>query len=416
MKANKLLPIYLLLTAVIGTACSTGIQPSNDGTNIGRIPFTINPTDRKIVLPVQLKDSITAKLTWDTGTALGTLDLDSTFCTIHSSITANILPDTTFPTRSAWAAFGVPASIYKTNSMVKIGNTNMNYSRMTVYDWRGYMGSPETDGLVNIPRNDTTHVWELNFEHNYVEIHSNQDFIMPKNCYVAPFVKDKNNPYPFNIQLPIQIRCKDGDTLTLNRTFLIDTGMPWDIALMHRADELKFFNEQDNAVWTKDVIGYFRSYTVNATLFDSMKMDSLRIYTFDHANHVRCNYLIGLNFLKRFNVFFDLKHQQIGLQPIKNFQRVIDPLYRRFHIAHPMNSEGKFIVTKIADYKENYAKIAGMKVGDEIIAINGILCKEITDEIGRGFQQQDTLVYDILRKGKPMKIVMPIDKNEVQGD
>ena len=416
MKVNKLIPIYLLLTAVIETACSSGIQPSNDGVNPGRIPFTINPTDRKIVLPVQLNDSITANLAWDTGAALGTFKLDSTFCAIHSSITANILPDTILPTGSAWAAFRVSTSIYNASPIVKIGNTNMNYSWMMVYDWKRYMGSPETDGLFNIPRNDTTHVWELNFEHNYLEIHSTQDFIMPKDCFVAPLVKDKNNPYPFNIQLPIQIRCKDGDTLTLNRTFLIDTGMPQDIALMHRADELKFFNEQENAVWTMDAIGYFRSYTVNATLFNCMEIDSLRIYTFDHANHVRCNYLIGLNFLKRFNVFFDLKHQQIGLQPIKNFQRVIDPLYRRFHMSHPMNSEGKFIVTKVADYKENYAKIGGMKEGDEVIAINGVLCKEITNETDRDIQKQDTLVYDILRKGKPMKIVMPKDKNEVQGD
>ena len=408
--------IHFLLTAIIGTACSSGIQPSNDGVNANRIPFTINPTDRKIVLPVQLNDSITANLTWDTGAPSSTFLLDSTFCALHPSITAHKIPDKVASQGSAWSNSRTRTVLYKTNPTVKIGNANINYSGMEVSDQKGYMVNPETDGVFNIPRNDTTHIWELNFEHNYLEIHSAQDFNIPKNSLICPLVKLSNNPYPFYIKLPIKMQCKDGDTLTLNRTFLIDTGMPWDIALMHRADELKFFNEQTDAVWTKHTIGYFRSYTVNATLFDSVKMDSLRIYTFDHINSILCDYLIGQNFLKRFNVFFDLKHQQIGLQPIKNFQRVIDPLYRRFHMSHPMNSEGKFIVTKVADYKENYAKIAGMKEGDEVIAINGVLCKEITNEIDRDIQKQDTLVYDILRKGKPMKIVMPKDKNEVQGD
>ncbi|MFK2277901.1 hypothetical protein ACIXO6_19585 [Bacteroides fragilis] len=61
-------------------------------------------------------------------------------------------------------------------------------------------------------------------------------------------------------------------------------------------------------------------------------MDSLRVYTFDFINRAPSNYLIGQNFLKRFNVFFDMKHQRIGFQPIPNFTRVVNPLHQRFHI------------------------------------------------------------------------------------
>lgn len=416
MKRYTIINFSLLLFTIFGTVLGSCAQSSTDAVHTGRVPFSINPIDRKIALPVQLNDSITANLTWDTGTPLGYFLLDSTFCTIHPSVTASLHPEAIMSLRSAWAVYHVPTSIYKNDLTIKISGINLGYSKMMVNDWKGYMRNPEIDGLFNIPHNDTTHVWELNFEHNYLEIHSSNNFSMPEGCFVVPLVKMKNDPYPFYIELPIKIKCKDGDTLTLNRTFLIDIGMPWDVALMHRADELEFFNEQEDAVWTTHTIGYFRSYTVDATLFDRMKMDSLRIYTFDHANAVSCNYLIGQNFFKRFNVFFDIKNQQIGLQPIKNFQRVIDPSYRRFHMSHPMNSEGKFVVTKIADYKENYVKLAGMREGDEVIAVNGILCKDITDEKGRGFQLQDTLTYDILREGKTMRIVIPINKNEVQGD
>lgn len=407
---------FLLLAAALDCMCSSCAQSPTDAVHTGRVPFTINPIDRKIALPVLLSDSITANMIWDTGTAFGVFALDSTFCAVHPSITANMLPYLTVQAGSAWANYRVPAEYYVANLAVEIGNVSFCYDWLSVYDWKTYMGNPETDGLFNIPANDTTHIWELNFEHNYIEIHSTQNFAMPKDCFVVPLVKEKNKPYPFNIQLPIKMRCRNGDTLTLNRTFLIDTGMPWDVALMSRADELEFFNKQEDAVWTIHTSGYFRSYTVDATLFDDMQMDSLRIYTFDQANKVPCNYLIGLNFLKRFNVFFDIKNDRIGLQPIKNFQRVVNPMSRRFHIDYPMNSEGNFIVTKVADYKENYFKTAGMQEGDRILTINGKLCKEPVFKEWENLLKQDTLIYDILRKGKPMRIVIPIDKNEVQGD
>lgn len=65
-------------------------------------------------------------------------------------------------------------------------------------------------------------------------------------------------------------------------------------------------------------------------------------------------------FLKRFNVFFDMKSQRLGLQPIKNYERVVNPRKKRFHMSSRMNSHGKIIITKIADYESNYIKKAGL--------------------------------------------------------
>lgn len=45
----------------------------------------------------------------------------------------------------------------------------------------------------------------------------------------------------FYVNLPLNIRCADGDTLMLTHTYLVDTGMPQDIALMAQASELSFF-------------------------------------------------------------------------------------------------------------------------------------------------------------------------------
>ena len=121
-------------------------------------------------------------------------------------------------------------------------------------------------------------------------------------------------------------------------------------------------------------------------------------------------------FLKRFNVFFDMKSQRLGLQPINNYKRVVNPRKKRFHMSSRMNSHGKIIITKIADYEGNYVKESGLLEGDEIIAINEIPIKMISLEEDAELSRQDTLIYDIVRQGKSYKIPVVIDRNEVQGD
>ena len=111
-----------------------------------------------------------------------------------------------------------------------------------------------------------------------------------------------------------------------------------------------------------------------------------------------------------------MKSQRLGLQPINNYKRVVNPLKKRFHMASRMNSHVKISITKIADYESNYIKNAGLLEGDEIIAINEIPIKMISMEEDAELSRQDTLVYDIVRQGKSYKIPVVIDRNEVQGD
>lgn len=78
--------------------------------------------------------------------------------------------------------------------------------------------------------------------------------------------------------------------------------------------------------------------------------------------------------------------------------------------------DGKIIVREVADYEANYYRTAGLQEDDEILSVNNKPFKEVTLKEIHNFHEQDTLVYEIIRKGKPLKIVVPIDKNEVQGD
>ncbi|MCX8465841.1 PDZ domain-containing protein, partial [Bacteroides fragilis] len=327
---------------------------------------------------------------FDSGASLGAFIVDSTFCSAHPSILSNLSPDTIAPYGCAWSVLRMPASMYTIVPTIKVGNANLIYDKMLVYNLRDYMGGTQLDGVFNIPQNDTVNIWEFNFEHHYMAIHSFQDFIMPENCILIPFVRGNDKSSLFYVNLPLNIRCADGDTLMLTHTYLVDTGMPQDIALMAQASELSFFSKKKNAVWTQAPSGYYSHHNVNATLFGGIQLDSLRIYIFDQPNQVPCDYLIGLNFLKRFNVFFDMKSQRLGLQPIKNYERVVNPRKKRFHMSSRMNSHGKIIITKIADYEGNYVKESGLLEGDEIIAINEIPIKMISMEEDAELSRQDT--------------------------
>ncbi len=413
---KPIITIYFLLTTLCLGLCS-GCTPKQD-VNPGRTYFTLNPNDRKILLPVVLNDSITANLVFDTG---GALVLDSTFSATYPNLTANLFNIYTSSSSSptGWVRSNIHRSIYEGVPNLKIGDVNMTSIDNSTQIWnlKKFNGNPDVDGIFNISNNDTTNIWEINFEENYMEVHSANEFSMPKDCFVYPFIRpDPHRAFRVSITIPLKIKCANGDTLTLHHSYLIDTAMPWDIVVLRGAKELDFFNNQEGAVWTSSMGSYIRHCNVDGTLHDDFKMDSLRIYTNDHNNRLSSDYMIGINFLKRFNVFFDMKNNQVGLQPIKNFQRVVSPMGIRFHFSYAPTTQNALLVTKVADYEANYYKTAGLREGDEIVAINGKQYEVITHDNYEAFRSQDTLLLDIIRKGRSLEIVVPVNKTEVQGD
>ena len=70
----------------------------------------------------------------------------------------------------------------------------------------------------------------------------------------------------------------------------------------------------------------------------------------------------------------------------------------------------------VADYKDNYYKAAGLQKGDEIVRVNGKPYKDITRDERRDFYKKETLLFEIIRKEKPLKIIVKVDKDEKQGD
>jgi hypothetical protein len=356
-------------------------------------------------------------MVFDTGASLGTFTLDSAYCSHHPQITKGLVPDyDDVPAGSAWTANRYKAVVYLTQQSVCIGQTNLRYKHLKVFDFKGYFNNTSLDGIFSIPKDDSSNVWELNFENNYLQVHSSDDFVLPENCFIAPMMINEIRNNPFVIQMPLEITFPDGETLILNKKFFIDSGMPWDIALMSNAEELKELEKRKDAVWMQNSYGLFKYYTVEGKLADYFNLDSLRVYTIHHQNNVPCDYLLGQNFLKRFNVFFDMKNKQVAFQPIDNFERLVNPQVRRFHMSTTSTHEGKIIVDVVADYEANYYKTAGFMKGDVIVKVNGIGVQDVSHEQKLNLNRQDSIIFDIVRGELPMKIVVYPDKDELSGD
>ena len=403
---SKKVLFYSLVTLIWGSISGNCFATEKSN----RVYFKINPEDRKILLPVLLNDSVLAKLEFDTG---GSFILDSTFCNTHPNVTLNTTPEIK-QSGVGWTTQRTTSLISKITPKVTIGNTDLiRIKHMEIWNWKSYMHTTNSDGMFNIPSNDTTNIWELNFEHNYLEIHSNQDFKIPENCFVVPIVKDQFNPQRFMIRLSLKVKCMDSDTTTLNGNFLMDTAMPWDIAIIHKTGDLPFFNKRTDAVWTGYVNDYYRHYNVNVSLFnDAFSADSARVYSFEYPNCSK-SYILGQNFLKRFNIYFNLRNNSLAFQPINNYQRVIDPTVKRFHISTYKSPNGNLCIKNIATNKENYFYTAGLRKGDKIFSING---KTKENEMIAEFQQNEKLIFIVVRNGKKIRTEVHVNKNEKKGD
>ena len=403
---------FVLVGVILLIFCYSCI--SKGDAYINRIPFVINPLDRHMTLAVKFNDSIMANMLFDTGRDRLGFTLDSAFCSEHPSLMASSSVLTVETGGSAWTPeFGIKYTLYAPPPAMQMGEINCIYSDFGIGNLKRIWGPLTVDGAFNIPANDSTHVWELNFEQNYIEIHSGCEFVMPQDSFVFPIEEDS---LYFQIKIPMHVKCADGDTLTINRSFLIDTGAAHDICLMYQTPELQFFNKQQDAVWLQFVDRYCRYYTVQATMCDVFQMDSVRIYTYDFPNNVP-GYVLGTNFLKRFNVYFDLPNRRIGLQPHKNYQRVVNPLTKRYYMGLRNDSRGlPSIVAKIADYPGNPYQEAGFRLGDMVTSVDTVKLENTTREALAYLQDADSITYSIIRDGKPMKITVHFDRSIPQGD
>ncbi len=399
---------WLILISLFTISSSCYCENHGEGIS-DKVYFHIPEDQSHIVIPITLSDSIQANLDFDTA---GSFVLDSSFCTQNKVYLGKPIEISKWG--SAWEKEGSKACYYSSPINVKIGNNSVTYNRYLQMDYRSTIRSKE-DGLINFPEKDSTHIWELNFEKGYIQIYPVSLLACSKDIFFIPM--EIQEPGRYYINLPISLGLSTSHKMKRKWKCLIDTGMYYDIALINNAQEIGCLDQKKDAIWTCSYDGYNCRYNVTATVFDKFKIDSLRLYTFSYpVGSPSVKYILGLNFLKHFNLFFDFKNKRLGLQPIDNYKRVYRPLASRYHFRIETNKNGKNIITHIGDYEKNYIKKAGLKVGDEIISIDGIDYNKITVSEGDRIMKMDMVKYQIRRQGRIKEIIVHTDKSEKQGD
>lgn len=364
--------------------------------------------DRAILVPVTINDSVTAITLFDTGASNTRVQLDSTFCAEHP------LPAWENPIASTkgyltgWAKKEDPKvtrTTYKQPLTINMCSVDMEFDSFYTQDNSNCVGKFEA--CFSFSAKDTTHIWELNFEKNYMEPHPSQDFTMPENCRVFPLIAIGH--WDMGVRFPMTVTCENGDTISVDQEYLIDTGMLSDLALTEASQAYPFFDKREDVVLVRNNRNNKR-YNVSAEVFDGVRVDDMRIYLNDGSfmlTNTGVKGIIGLNFLKRFNVFFDLSKRQIGFQPIKGFKRTVNYNAGRLYIDTQPTPDGKTsTVTKVWDVPDNPYREAGMQIGDIITAVNGVKLQDSTRKNTEPIHRSKTRTMDIIRAGKQMTLTV----------
>ena len=300
-----------------------------------------------------------------------------------------------FAPRSQWTVVNSYIGLLK----LKIGNHCFEMERFRVGDFHELLQIPEFDGLMRVPDSDTLNVWELNFEENYISITAADSFRLDGEFLTLPLKKGQYG-WPYTT-LPVTISTKQGVEVKSEEEYLIDTGNYADIQFLNDTEEAKKLNtKNDSAFWLHDY--HFWEGEINVC--GRVKLDSARVYVHDYP--LSNKRTLGLNFFKRFNVFFNLKNNQLYLKPIKKFERIIRGK-QPWGTHKTVWKDDKLIIDNICDYQDNPAVKGGFQVGDEVVSINGIkLDSDYDEDDAEKLAQAEIWEHIIKRNGKLLNLTL----------
>lgn len=176
--------LLILLLAVSHSSCDTV-----DRVNEKYVAFELSDESPNIVVPVTLQDSIPARLIFDTGWGIPTLD--SVLVSQFPSLSPIGVQFQEYSVGSNWN----PASARKCmlyfdpefeTLNLKLDNNPMNFGYWTVGNFYKTLGVNNVDGIMGIPSADSTKVWGFNFEREYITIQEADSFEMPKEYMLFP--------------------------------------------------------------------------------------------------------------------------------------------------------------------------------------------------------------------------------------
>ena len=355
------------------------------------VPFSYR---RHICFDVMLRDSVPARMIFDTGA--NNLLLDSAFYAYHFAANGNLRKAMLGGAGNGMEMANIDASGWS----YRVGDKSHTEQMAVVLNLRKIVGD-DVDGLFGLPFMQGKRV-EFNYADGYMRFLTAGEEIandfMRVDCKWLGSKKER-------MILPLSVAFANG--FTINGDFLLDTGMPGTLSLNSTtAKQLKAKGVLDDA-------GKF-VYTVGGIGGSAVQNDicASQINVAGHAlNDVRINWsensqgsladdsysgLVGNGFFERFDVVFDFAEWVIYLRPNRNFAA---PQPNYFGIAFtPMADH--WIVNGLLE-GGNAAK-AGLRRGDRIEAINGI--KATDSNASSLYPLPEKLTLAVMRDGKIVEI------------
>jgi hypothetical protein len=365
-----------------------------------KIPFTFTPERRLMSVPITIQ-GVKGNMLFDTGCGIS-LSLDTSYAKRiepFKSVTRHIEGTT----KGGYATGSSSTVDYYTGQLkVGIGSHTFDKKEFSVGNYREIFNLLEFDGIMGLTNIDSLNVWEFNYEDNYIHISQADSFKVEKDYIELPLKwDDKGKIYT---TLPIMFRSSCGTLLSASCEFMIDTGSISDVTFIQGTEEANILDlYKDSAQW----LWNRHFWDVDMIVCNKLLFNAARVYIYDgKPKETTLKRVLGLNFFKRFNIYFDMKNDKLYLKPIKDFYRITQGKKPWFQLSNKIQGE-KVIIDYIADYKDNEAIKAGFRIGDEVISINGIekihnLSKEQEDRL----LSEEVWNYVVRRKGKLLNLTL----------
>ena len=390
---------FYLIVAVVLLAAACGNTTAKNGQPEEKQPIPEDAVEMKynrhLYFKVMLRDSITARMIFDTGSS--NLLIDSTFYTSTFGENKNL--------RKAMlggGGDGYELTTFDASSWgYSVGKESHTEQMAIVMNLRKILGDG-ADGLFGTPFMRGKRV-EFNYAGGYMRFLAAEEKIGED--FTAIQCKKLDNIE--RIIIPLSVTFSDGYTLGGN--FLMDTGMPDELSLNSAtANRLKAEGHLANARRMKfEVGGIGGSRTDNylnamQITIGGKSINDIRItYSENEKGSLadsRYDGLVGNALFARFDVIFDFVNWVIYLRPNENFDK---PQPNFYSMAFTPNGDHWRVNALL---EGGNAERAGLRQGDRIEAINGI--KASDSDKSTLSPLPDKLTLTIRRESGPIEIVV----------
>ncbi|MGQ1911820.1 hypothetical protein ACT3CE_18855, partial [Marinifilum sp. RC60d5] len=239
---------------------------------------------------------------------------------------------------------------------------------------------------------------ELNLKEGYLRLHDNIDKDSLKSCNL---LEQENGS--FNIEIALMVN----DSTRITGEVGIDPGIN-DFLVTGVQGHQKVSKSLNSKRVVFDY-SYGRGfsmdfYRVPVVDLCGYKMKNNMVHNFGYyfTNPNSLGY-VGLDFLKKFILYFDLAHNKLYLKPSKCFHDHENRKINSFIISSNRTMNGNKILLK-GLLRSNYIKEVGLELNDEIVELNGIpqasLSQNKVDSIVFNVEVGQEFNFLIKRKGK----------------